>query len=85
MLGVLSFNDATNSINKANETKDHILSKKLKKQSENLYKNALPYMQKAAKIDPTHKENLKSLKELYYRIGDYERLEEMKKLIAELK
>ena len=41
-------------------------------------------MVNASEIDPNHKENLLSLQELYYRIGEYEKSEEIKKQIASL-
>lgn len=82
--GILIFNKATVILNKSNETSNNSLHKKLKTESEVLYKLALPYLLKAYQINPQFKDNLTSLKELYYRMGDYKKSEEMKKLIAEL-
>ena len=83
--GILIFNQATIKLNEANATNNNSLHKKLKKESEILYKKALPYLLKAFEIDPKFIDNLSSLKELYYRMGEYEKSEEMKKAIEQLK
>ena len=83
--GVLIFNKDTVILNQSNETSNNSLHKKLKIQSEILYKSAIPYLLKAYQINPQFKDNLATLKELYYRLGDYKKSEEMKKLISELK
>ncbi len=85
ILGVINFNKATDAINRANATSNNSTYNRLKKESDNYYQRALPYIVRAAEIDPNHKENLTSLKELYYRIGDYVKSEEVKKQIAAIK
>ena len=84
ILGVINFNKATVAINEAASTSSNAKYKKLKIISDNFYKKSLPYMVNASEIDPNHKENLLSLQELYYRIGEYEKSEEIKKQIASL-
>lgn len=84
-LGALYFNSAIEKNNKANSTSENNLYNKLKKQAENLFAKALPYLEKAYELDAKDKNTLLSLKQLYYMNGDYPKSEQMKKEIAGLK
>ena len=81
LLGVIYFNKATLILNDANETSDNNLWSKLKKESNLYYNKALPFMVKAFEIDPKNKENLESLKDLYYRLENYKKSDEIKKML----
>lgn len=84
-LGALYFNTAVEINNKANSTSNNNTYKKLKKQADDTFAKALPYLEAAYSLDANDKNTLLSLKQLYYLNGDYKKSEEMKKLIAELK
>lgn len=84
-LGALYFNTGVETKNKANNTSNNTLHKKLKKEADMSFAKALPYLEKAHKLDEKDKNTLLSLKQLYYLNGDYKSSEEMKTLIEELK
>ena len=84
-LGALFFNKAVELNNTANSTSDNNKYKKLKKQADDFFNKALPYLESANLLNPKDKNTLLSLKQLYYMKGDYKRSDEMKKLISELK
>ncbi len=84
-LGALYFNTGVETNNKANGSSNNTVYKKLKKQAEVSFANALPYLETAHELNTEDKNTLLSLKQLYYLNGDYEKSEEMKMLIADLK
>ena len=84
-LGALFFNKAVELNNTANSTSDNNKYKKLKKQADEFFNKALPYLESANSLNPKDKNTLLSLKQLYYMKGDYKKSDEMKKLISELK
>ena len=84
-LGALFFNKAVELNNTANSTSDNKKYKKLKKQADEFFNKALPYLESANLLNPKDKNTLLSLKQLYYMKGDYKRSDEMKKIISELK
>ena len=83
-LGALFFNKAVELNNSANSTSDNNKYKKLKKQANEFFNKALPYLESASSLNPKDKNTLLSLKQLYYMKGDYKKSDEMKKLISEL-
>ena len=84
-LGALYFNQGVETKNKANATSNNSLYKKLNKEADAVFAKSLPYLETAHNLNADDKNTLLSLKQLYYLNGDYEKSEEMKKLIAELK
>jgi len=84
-LGALYFNAGVETNNKANGTSNNSVYKKLKKKGGVSFAKALPYLEAAHELNAEDKNTLLSLKQLYYLNGEYEKSEEMKKLIAELK
>ncbi|MAW30571.1 MAG: hypothetical protein CMD15_01500 [Flavobacteriales bacterium] len=84
-LGAMYFNAAAETINKANATSNNNTHTKLKKQAELLFAKALPYMEVAHQIDANDENTMISLKQLYYRNGDYAKSEEIKKKLEGLK
>jgi tetratricopeptide (TPR) repeat protein len=83
-LGALFFNKAVELNNSANSTSDDKKYKSLKKQSDNFFDKALPYLESAYTLNSKDKNTLLSLKQLYYMKGDYKKSDEMKKIISEL-
>jgi tetratricopeptide (TPR) repeat protein len=84
-LGALYFNKGVETNNKANGTSNNNVYAKLKKQADEAFAKALPYLEAAHELDADDKNTLLSLKQLYYLNNDYTKSEEMKKLIADLK
>lgn len=78
-LGALYFNKGVQVLLKANNLplsqKDKY--EKLKKQAQDNFKKALPYLEKAKSIKPEDLNTLKALKELYTRTKQYEKLKEI--------
>jgi len=79
-----NINKAVELNNSANSTSDDNKYRKLKKQAEDYFSKALPYLESAYQLNTTDKNTLLSLKQLYYMQGEYKKSDEMKKLISEL-
>ena len=84
-LGALYFNLGAETINKANATSNNNTHRKLKKAAESLFAKALPYMEAAHIIDANDENTMISLKQLYYRNGNYAKSDEIKKKLENLK
>jgi Flp pilus assembly protein TadD len=52
-----------------------------KKKFEAKFKEALPFLEKAYQLNPKDSGTLQSLKQLYTRLGDFKKAEEMKKAL----
>ncbi len=55
----------------------------LNKQRQDVYKAALPYLEKALEVDPTDVNVIKTAMNIYSNLGKQEKVEEMKQLLAE--
>ena len=84
-LGALYFNLGVETIKKANATSNNNTHRKLKKAAESLFAKALPYMEAAHIIDAKDENTMISLKQLYYRNGNYAKSDEIKKKLENLK
>ena len=84
-LGALFFNSAVELMDKANATSNNNTHRKLKKEAESLFAKALPYMEAAHSLDANDENTMISLKQLYYRNGNYAKSEEIKKKLESLK
>ena len=84
VLGAIQINYANVLIEKSNNTNNDNLYQKWRKESELIYLKALPFLEKVLEIDPKNKQNISSLKQIYYKTGNYKKSDEMKKLISEL-
>ena len=83
-LGALYFNAGVETNNKANNTSNNTIYKKLKSQAENFFSKALPFLEMAFDLNNKDKNTLLSLKQLYYLNGDYKKSELMKQYLADL-
>jgi len=83
-LGEIFVHYSNEIIEKANKTNDNNKYEKLRKESQNTFKKSLTYLEKAYEIDSENKDNITLLKEIYYRVGDYKKSEEMKIKLSEL-
>ena len=80
-LGALFFNRGVELRNEANNSSSDKLYNKLKKESEVFFDDALPFLETSLSLDPSDKNTLLSLKQLYYLKGDYKKSKEMDGLI----
>jgi len=67
-LGVLYYNAGVDLVSKANQTKDDEKYKKLRKQANEKFKQAIPYMEKALEVKPDATNVMNTLSTLYYRL-----------------
>jgi tetratricopeptide (TPR) repeat protein len=67
-LGVLYYNAGVDLVSKANQTKDDEEYKKLRKQANGKFKQAIPYMEKALEVKPDATNVMNTLSTLYYRL-----------------
>jgi tetratricopeptide (TPR) repeat protein len=78
-LGVIYYNDAVEASNKANEVKDNEAYQKARKEANDVFKKALPYIEKAHELQPEERSIMSTLKTLYYRLkmeDKYQEIEE---------
>jgi len=83
-LGALYFNKAASLSKKMNDTADNTLYNELKGQVDGLFAEALPYFSKAESIDPSDRNTLIALKELYANTDELEKSSEYKKKLEAL-
>ena len=84
-LGALYFNYGVKLKDEAGNTSNNTKYTALKKQADNNFAKALPYMEEAFNLNKEDKNTIISLKQLYALKGDYNKSNKMKKLLAELK
>lgn len=77
-LGALYYNIGASIIEKANNEKDQKKYDVLKKQADETFAKALPYLEKAYELNPDDVSTMQSLKTLYYRTGNMEKHNEIK-------
>lgn len=80
-LGAMFFNDGAEMSNKANQIPASKIAEyeAAKKKFEAKFKEALPYLEKAHELNPKDMSTMQSLKQVYLRIGDMKKAEEIKK------
>jgi tetratricopeptide (TPR) repeat protein len=76
--------DLNNQMNKLdlNQQKQYDL---LKAQRDQLFKQSMPYLERAYELDPKDADTLGALKELYARLGQMDKSNQMKKELEQLK
>jgi tetratricopeptide (TPR) repeat protein len=77
-IGVMFYNKAVKVFDAASLEKDDAKYQELQKKGDEELKKALPYMEKAHKIDPKEKVAAETLKGLYYRLQMNEKLKALK-------
>lgn len=80
-LGALFFNEGAEMANKANSIPASKVAEyeAAKKKFEAKFKEALPFLEKALQVNPTDMSTMQSLRQLYTRLGDLVKANEMKK------
>ena len=84
-LGALYFNYGVKLKGDASNTLLDSKYKKLKKQADDNFSKALPYLEVAFDLNPKDRNTIISLKQLYALKGDYDKSNTMKKKLSELK
>jgi len=86
-LGVLYFNTAAELSNKANSIPPAKQKEydEAKAKAQAKFKEAQPYLEKAHEVNPKDVVTINSLKQIYARLGDLKKADEMKKALEELK
>lgn len=77
-MGVIYFNQGVEQMNVANEKTDFKEFEKEKAKSDSLFKESLPYMERANKLKPEDAGVLESLKGLYYRFEMNDKYDKVK-------
>ena len=80
-LGALYFNQAVKINDKSNSIKDDKLYQAEVKKADEKFAVCLPYLEKALELQPTDKNTLLSLKQLYARTGQTEKYKKIKELL----
>ncbi len=84
-IGALYFNYGAKINGNASNTSSDTKYKALKKQATSYFDKALPYLETAFDLEPEDRNSIISLKQLYALKGHYDKSNEMKKILAELK
>lgn len=86
-LGAMYFNQGADLANKANSIPPNKQKEydEAKKKADTKFKEAQPFLEKAYQLNATDLSTLQSLKQLYARIGDLKKAEEIKKQIDLIK
>ena len=84
-LGALYFNYGVKLKDNASNASNNSKYTALKKKADDNFSKALPYMEEAFNLNGDDKNTIISLKQLYALKGDYDKSNEMKKLLSELK
>lgn len=83
-LGILYYNQAVNLI-KVSDYVDLEIINKLQDESIKLFKDSLPFMQKAEKLDPERIDTLEGLSGIWFSLNDIEKYNYYQKKLQELK
>lgn len=78
-LGAMYFNEAAEMANKANEIKSNTEYGKAKEKFDAKFKESMPYLEKAHELNPEDTNTMISLKQLYARLNETEKYEQITK------
>ena len=84
-LGALYFNESVRILEAADRIKDENAYNIEKAKVEALWQKALPYLEKAIKVQPNDQNTLISLKQIYARTKQYDKAKEMNQRLEDLK
>lgn len=83
-IGVIYYNMAAEAMNKANDIFDNKKFEVAKKAANDIFKESLPYIERANEITPNNEMVLETLKNLYYRFEMTKRYEEVTEQLKNL-
>ncbi len=84
-LGAMIFNDGVTKFNKCNEIMDNEKFKECVAEADKIFKESLPYLEKAHELDPKEINTLETLKVLYYRLHMYDKRDQIVKELEAIK
>ncbi|GAO28793.1 tetratricopeptide repeat protein [Geofilum rubicundum] len=84
-LGVIYYNRGAEEMNEANDLTDNKAYEAARKEAEETFQQALPYMEKAHELRPDDVMVLETLKNLYYRFDMNDKYDEIDTKLKELK
>ena len=83
-IGALYFNKGVAVNNEANEIKDNKLYKKKQAEANIAFEKAIPYLEKARSLNGSDRDTLMSLKQLYGRLGQTDKYNEIKAVLEKI-
>ncbi|MCW3102376.1 MAG: hypothetical protein JWO09_816 [Bacteroidetes bacterium] len=83
-MGVLYYNQAVNLINQSDYDLDIVALNDIQDNSINLFKESLPFMEKAYELDPKRRETLLGLSGIYFSLNEFEKSNMYKQKLEEL-
>lgn len=83
-LGILYYNKAVNIINELDFDMDIFAFMEIQETTVEIFKQSLPFMEKAYKLDPEKKETLKGLEGIYFSLHEIEKSNEIKAKLEKL-
>lgn len=83
-LGALYFNRGVEKVNEANEISDNTKYEAAMKEADGVFGQALPYLEKAHALQPEDMATVRSLKDIYVRVGNDDMFMEMNKKLKAL-
>jgi tetratricopeptide (TPR) repeat protein len=78
-LGAMYYNRGVDILKKADNEQDNTKYEKMKKEAMDMFKKALPHLEKAHEMNPDDLNPMISLKAIYYRLGQLDKYEKIKK------
>ncbi|HHJ10551.1 MAG TPA: tetratricopeptide repeat protein [Bacteroidetes bacterium] len=84
-LGALIFNDGVNMFNECNKIMDNEKFKACVAKADEKFKESLPYLERAHKLDPKEINTMETLKVLYYRLHMYDKRDQIVKELEAVK
>jgi hypothetical protein len=72
-MGILYYNQAVNLINQSDYDLDIVALNDIQDNSINLFKESLPFMEKAYELDPKRRETLLGLSGIYFSLNEFEK------------
>jgi tetratricopeptide (TPR) repeat protein len=84
-MGILYYNQAVDIINQSDYDIDIVMLDKIQDNSIALFKQSLPFMEKAYQLDPNKEETLVGLTGIYFSLHEFEKSAEFKARLEEIK
>ncbi|MGZ4049564.1 MAG: tetratricopeptide repeat protein [Bacteroidia bacterium] len=83
-MGILYYNQAVNLINQSDFDLDIVALNDVQDNSINLFKESLPFMEKAYSLDPNRRETLLGLSGIYFSLNEKEKSDEFKQKLEKI-
>ena len=83
-MGILYYNQAVNLINQSDYDLDIVALNDVQDNSIKLFKESLPFMEKAYSLDPNRRETLLGLSGIYFSLNEKEKSDMFKQKLEEI-